>query len=122
MWIGTNDLKNSDGATVHSALSTYCAARRAAGWKVVVLTALDRGDSGTASYHQNRLDYNALIRANYTSYADELADVASDPTIGIDGAYNNATYFDADLIHVLPAAKTIVATYVRTALASLGIS
>lgn len=91
-WCGTNEGSINDASATHAAQAAYCAARRAAGWKkIVVGTAMDRSDQGT---HAWRNSLNALIRANYTTYADGLIDVAADSRIGADNAYTDATYFN----------------------------
>jgi len=89
IWGGTNDLYVS-GATVdatYSSLLTYCAARRAAGWRVVVATMLQR--SAPQTVEDKRLDYNNRIRAGWQSFADALADFAADARLSncANGAY-----------------------------------
>jgi hypothetical protein len=109
------------GATPETALTrmqTYCAARRAAGWKVVVLTCLP----SLYISNVNRATLNAGIRANWTNWADSLADIAADSRIGQDNSNDDATYFnnsDGNKTHLTPAGFAIVASITADAIRSL---
>ena len=96
MWEGTNDMYF--GATPEAAyqhLVNYATARRAAGWYVVVLTLMPRTGINTRhDFEDVRQRLNAMIRANWRSFADQLADVAADRRFGADGAELNITYFE----------------------------
>ncbi|MEI6727320.1 MAG: SGNH/GDSL hydrolase family protein, partial [Actinomycetes bacterium] len=82
---GGGDLASGgDPQAVLDALQTYCAARRAAGFEVVVLTLLPRSDP--VGFDAARAVYNDMLRAQWPAFADGLADVAADPRIGADGA------------------------------------
>jgi lysophospholipase L1-like esterase len=108
VWEGTNDLKL--GATVTDAynhLVTYCTARRSLGFLVLIATLLPRGDAG-AGFEANRSAVNALIVANWSTFADGLTDFAANTTIGQAGQHTNATYY-ADGVHLTAAGDTIVA-------------
>lgn len=124
-WGGTNDLGPTGGGSLsglETAITNYCNARRAAGFKVVVVTLLPRGDGTPATQETARAAYNVWLRANYTTFADGLADVGADPTIGAAGAYSNTTYYDPDTVHLTDAGYGIVASIVRPAIGLLGIS
>lgn len=106
IWGGTNDfvVNGSTPAAVYAILQEYCAARRAVGWKVIVVTMISRYFPGGNPVSGESIDadkdaYNALIRANWSTFADGLADVAANPNLGADGAYANLTYFQADQVH-----------------------
>ena len=116
IFAGTNDvaLSGTPGATVYSTLASYCNARRAVGWKVCVVTMLPRTGTNT-----ERATYNSLIRANWPSFADALADVGGDATIGQDGQNTNTTYYNADAIHPNSACHAILANYIRAATGKL---
>lgn len=121
VWVGTNDLTNGDAAaTVYANLVAYCQARQAAGFEVVVLTALPRGAS--APFETARQTFNASIRTNWATFADALADVGADSTIGEPGDQNNTTYYSGDAIHMTAAGYAVVAGLVTTALAGLGVT
>jgi lysophospholipase L1-like esterase len=116
VWAGTNDIMTDavDAATCHQRLADYCTARRAAGLKVIVCT-LVAGNSGLYT-NATRNAVNDLIRANYTSYADGLADLAANANIGGDGDENNTTYFNADKLHLTNTGQIEVAGVVETAI------
>ncbi len=119
---GTNDL--GAGASVDEAFAkmvAFCQARRKIGFKVVVLTILPNSVplSGGRTYENERQRYNTYIRTSLTTFADALADVSADPTIGAAGAQANRTYYQSDGTH--PTAKTysIVAGIVKAAILTL---
>lgn len=89
---GTNDLyAGATPASVYANLEAYCAARRTAGWQVVVGTILPR--SASDPFESNRQTLNGSIRANWGTFADGLADIAADSRIGAPGANANPAYF-----------------------------
>jgi hypothetical protein len=97
---------------------TYCQGRQAVGFQVVVLTVLPRAYETYQDFENKRLAVNALIRANWGNFADALADVGTDSTIGpVDAADNIAYYYDG--MHLTDAGYTIVANIVIAALATL---
>lgn len=102
-----------------SDVTNYCLARRARGFKVIVFTCLPRGS--TSQFETDRQAVNSYIRSNWASFADGLADVGTDATIGVAGAQNNATYYSGDLTHLTDAGYAIVAnTYAVPAILALG--
>lgn len=123
IWAGTNDIYfGATGAATHTLLAAYCAARRAVGFKVVVLTALSRSNAGTpAGFNTDRGILNTAIRANWSTYADALADVAADSRIGDNGDELDTTYFDADKVHMNATGYGVIAGIVKTAIDSLGL-
>lgn len=119
----TNDVAEdlATAATAYANIQAYCAARRAAGWKVIVTTFLSRSNAFTpANFNATRATVNANIQANWQTFADGLADWASDPIMGIDGAETNLTYFSGDLVHPNATGMALLATYVIAAIHSLG--
>lgn len=86
-------------AQAYSDLTAYCTAAKAAvpNLKIVVQTVTPR--SGLDNGHRATL--NTLIRngAGVDGF-DYVADVASDATIGIDGANTNTTYYLGDQTHL----------------------
>jgi len=119
-WELTNYLQSvQNPTTVYNAVVTYCQARRAIGWKAVVLTCLPRTDaSAYANFEVDRLVLNTNIRTNYATWADALADIGNDATIGTALAPNNTTYY-SDKLHPTSAGYAIVDTIVRTAIGTL---
>jgi lysophospholipase L1-like esterase len=116
VWEGTNDL--AKGATAQAAydnLVTYCQGRRAAGYKVVIVTILPRGLTG---FNEARNTVNASLRENLSTFADAIADPASDDRIGDDDDYADVTYY-RDGVHMTAAGYAIVAGLVQTAIEGL---
>lgn len=97
IWGGSNDfaLGNASVATVYARLQTYCADRRARGWKVVVVTMLPR-----TNLEVQRVQFNSLVRSNWATFADGIADVALDSRIGDFGDNTDLTYYAPDQIHL----------------------
>jgi hypothetical protein len=62
--------------------------------------------------------YNDMLRAQWPTFADGLADVAADPRIGADGANLDPKYF-VDLVHPTSAGYAIMAAAVAPALEGL---
>ena len=111
VWEGTNDLaygttRPLSAAQAYRHLAEYCRARRKAGYEVVILTVLPR--EGSASFNAARSDLNERLRAGWRDFADALADVAADPTIGPDGAELDTTYY-RDTVHLTAEGYRIVA-------------
>ncbi len=117
VWEGPNDIYyNDDGAAAYQRLVTCCRARKAAGFKVVILTVLPcSSPSYPADFNTQRAVCNSLIRANWPTFADALADVAADNRIGDDGDSDNATYY-VDRLHMTTAGYAIVTGIVLDAL------
>lgn len=89
MWEGQSDLyQGVDVEAAYTSLVNFSKARKAFGWKVVILTlpprALDNLDvvPARAHYEADRQTINTRLRANWSGYADALADVAANPEIG----------------------------------------
>lgn len=121
VWGGTNDMVsvggNQTAATTHTRLADYCAARRAAGWAVHVLTCLPRSDAAApADFETKRQALNASIRANWATYADGLIDVAADTRIGDAGDELNTTYYTSDKVHLNETGYGVIAELVKAAL------
>ena len=116
VWIGTNDMAaGATNTTVYNNLVTYCQARRAAGWKVIVRTMIPR----IAVSDTVRLAFNSSIRANWPTFADGLDDLGNDPILGQAGVQANTSYYAADQIHLTPAGYGIAATYASAAITKL---
>lgn len=116
LWGGVND--NTDAATMHTRISTWCATVRALGIKVMVCTEIDCQAATHTDWHNtNYQALNALILANYATYADGVAD------LGADAKLQNAadtTYFNADKTHLNNAGYAVVAGIVAAAVNALG--
>jgi hypothetical protein len=97
-----------------SQLKTYCLARKSTGWKVIVLTLLAESNSPR---NVLRNQVNVLIRAD-NSFYDGLADIAADPTIGIDAAaFDTSLYSDG--IHPTALGQSYIKPIVKPVVVSL---
>jgi lysophospholipase L1-like esterase len=119
-WEGGNDIyvDNADLAETQARWNAYFSARRAAGWgvgssKLVAMTITPRTlFSGAQTIVVN--NFNTWLRANYTTYATHLVDVAADSRLS---NASNTTYYDADGVHMNTAGYAVVAQLVATAIA-----
>lgn len=118
-WAGTNHIgfNRALGSTTHDTLKSYCQARRAYGFKVMVTTCLPRLDFDTSQEAQRTI-FNNLIRTEWASYADALVDVASDPIMGAVATTSNKLYY-ADGIHFGSSGSDRLAPYFVTAIEKL---
>lgn len=114
--IGTNDFgggSQPDAALFVSRLKTYCQARQASGWQVVVLSILP-GASGPFNTFRNSA--NTLIAADSSFYS---AFVNFNGQVWFsDAAGSNVTYFP-DGIHPTKAVEDAMAPLVDTVLATI---
>lgn len=124
---GGNDLaQDTTAAAIHANIQTWCAGRQAAGFRVVVCTltpltadACPDGAGGFTDRETKRQAVNTLIQANWASYADALADVASNANIGDPGDNTDLTYYQVDQIHLNWLGKEVLADIVSTAILSI---
>lgn len=95
VFAGTNDIAfGGTGASTYAALAAYCATKRAASYKVVVVTTLP----GVNTNETQRQIYNNSTRANWMTFADGLADVETLP-MGAAGNYASTAYYSPDQVH-----------------------
>jgi lysophospholipase L1-like esterase len=83
---------------------------------VVICTVLPRGQS--AAFYEARNALNAELRARWRSFADALADVGADKTLGAGGAETDSTYY-RDTVHLTAAGYAIAAREVADAVRGL---
>jgi lysophospholipase L1-like esterase len=97
LFAGTNDiaLAGATGTTTHTRLSTLATAYQGAGYRVIVVKMVDRGDFN-ATQDGYRNDFNNAVDANWNTYANAMFDPMAD-----NAAFGNASsvLFDADQIH-----------------------
>lgn len=136
VWGGTNDMASpgsyQTAATTEGRLQAYCDARVAAGWtkaNIGVFTMLPRSDAvglpdagKLATFESDRQLFNTWLRANYTTFAGFLVDVAADNRIGDAGDELNTTYYTSDKVHLNNTGLAIIAGLARTGLATVGIA
>lgn len=117
---GTNDF-NVGGRTkaqIYADMQTYCGLVRGAGGKVIICTILPAtGYSGAGE--TARLDLNADIRANWSSFADGLCDFADlSSTMGATGAQSNTTLYQ-DGLHPTRYGQSLLAAKAAAAFNAL---
>jgi lysophospholipase L1-like esterase len=115
LWGGVND--NTDAATMHGRISSWCSTVRALGYRVVVCTEIDCQEAAHTSWHTTEYQaLNVLIRANYTAYADGLADLGADARLQ---DATNTTYYNADKTHLTTAGYGVAASIVGPVVGAL---
>lgn len=122
MWEGTNDmtLNGLTGAQAYANLVTACDTIRNTGAKLVLLTAISRGDGGTPSATQTKIeDYNTLMMANSSSICDSLYDPFANSVFNTVAATSNTTYYTTDKIHLASAGQSIIVSGITSAIQSL---
>jgi lysophospholipase L1-like esterase len=116
VWCGTNEAGANDAPASVAAATSYLADRAAAGWDLVVLTAMDRTDASNEPW---RTAYNSALRALCTDEGYHLADIAASPLIGGAGDYADTTYFQVDGIHLNATGRGVAAAIVHDVLSPL---
>jgi hypothetical protein len=121
IWGGINDIMFSNGSTqvLASALQCMVQKAKALGSKVVLATEISAvSNQGTAAdTKKDALD--AMIRAQAYSWGvDNIADLATDPHIGPDGASNNTSCFP-DNLHPGPSCEPYVTAIMSNAINEL---
>lgn len=123
VWEVGNDIYyNGSVSQAINNITTYCQARKLAGWKVVLLGLSDRFQS--TAFGDNQSQYRAkLSEANMilkNTYKTIGADVFID--IGSDSRLQDATdlsYFYSDSVHLIQAGNNVVADMVMKGLRKL---
>ena len=95
-------------AVVYDALRTYCLARRAAGFRVLVLTVLPSNRPET--FEAGRLAFDAMLRDGWDEFADGLVDVAADHRIGDTGDEMDGQFYLEDQLHLTSAGNAVMAS------------
>jgi lysophospholipase L1-like esterase len=127
LWAGTNDIWSggaisTTGRTTANYLWAFCDARRAVGYKVLVVTMNPRGNHTTvysptwANKEQWRQNYNTIIRNEWTDHADLMVDAAlyAETNWGTYPA-ENTTYI-GDTVHCTAAGGAAIAQLIVDAL------
>lgn len=103
VWGGTNDLvSGATGAATYANLVSLCNLLSAYGYEVIVGNTIVRNAS--APFETERLAYNALIDANYLTFASARADFAGRSEFS---SFSNLTYFNPDGIHLTNAGYAV---------------
>lgn len=105
----------TSAAVVYEGLRTYCLERRAAGFRVVVLSVLP--SSRPQTFPATRLAFNTMLREGWDEFADGLADLAADPRIGDDGDQFDSQFYLEDALHLTNAGQSVMAAVTAPVLA-----
>jgi len=121
LWEITNSLYFGDDAAIaYAAYRQWCLDWKAAGFKVVAVTALPRNDGVPQPAMENsRQTVNASVVANWPTFADALFDIGSDATIGVYGSELNTTYYQADKVHLTSAGNAYFESLIRPVILAL---
>ena len=95
-------------ADVYDSLRAYCLARRAAGFRVLVLTVLPSNRPET--FEAARLAYDVMLRGGWDTFADGLVDVAADHRIGDTGDELDGQFYLEDQLHLTNAGSAVMAS------------
>lgn len=96
IFFGANDIAaTTDANAIYSNIVAVHNSYRALGCKTIVVTVMNRIDRGLQVDSQ-RQAVNALIRANWQTFADDIADLAAQPLLDATDAPQNSLYFRVD--------------------------
>ena len=90
-----------------TSMASYCDARRAAGWYVLVETILPQGTNPVNTHNTRRAVTNPEMKLWVTNgsivpgkHADQIFDLGGDPIMGPDNSHTaNSTYWSGDGVH-----------------------
>ncbi len=119
IWGGVNDIQNGSQSARQIANSLKCIVQGAKGlgWRVVLATEISSGTGTVGDAGKDAL--NAILRAEAFAWGvDNLADLATDPVLGADGASANTTMFP-DNLHPSAAGETHVTAVMQDAVNEL---
>ena len=124
-WEITNEAHDfttdTQGTALYANVVEYCNQARSYGAKVVVVTGIARDMTGfdDANITDRIFACNALIRANWSTFADAIADVALLPQFDTKSDTTNTTYYNADQTHLTDVGYDLIAGTVYTAINTL---
>ena len=111
---GQSDLEaDLTGQQLYDAASSYADGRRKAGAAFFLEFTVPPSTKYTPAEDANRLQYNALLRADHGRHFSAIIDIASAPELANP---RDLRYFDSDGMHPTEAADTVFATMALAAL------
>lgn len=120
VWGGLNDATaGASATTIYNRLVSWCQGRRAAGFRVVVCTEIDAQSAATDAVGWHSTIYpalNTLIRNNWSTFADGLADLAANSALQ---DATNTTYYNADKVHLVSAGYAVVSNIIKPVVLSV---
>ena len=119
LMVGTNDLTVGarTAVQIYADIQTYAGLVRADGGKIIVSTILPN-NVWTAPQQTTRTDLNTLIRTNWATFADGLADFGADATMGPQAAAANTALYP-DGLHPSRLGHTYLAPIAAAAINAL---
>ena len=117
IWAGTNDISvgGRSAAQVYTDLVTWATIMRNAGLKIVIVTMIAKeraADPDPAAIELIRLAYNALILGESQFVFDAYADAGALTQFDSQADCSNATYYNADKVHLTNVGYDLIATNV----------
>lgn len=122
MWEGTNDITANGltGAQAYDNLVIACNQIKTTGAKLILLTAISRGDGADPAATQTKInDYNTLILNNQSSICDALYNPFADNRFNTVAATSDTTYYVSGKVHPTTVGQTILITGITTAIQSV---
>ncbi len=114
--VGNDVAAGTNASTAAANVAAYATAARAVGFEVIVGTGIKRTTAADTGTNAVLASANALIRSQWTTYADGLADFAEEPELQDP---TNIVYFQSDAINLTASGATIAKNVVRRALNEL---
>lgn len=124
MWEALNEMRGSTtAAQAYNNYVTLATAAKAAGFtKVIAVTPTPcTGAATAADYETKRQTFISSVNSAVNPPWDAVAAVGSDATIGVAGASDNTTYYNADKIHLNNTGYAIAAPIISSALTAVGL-
>lgn len=120
LWTGWNDVNGgADAEDLKTQIQTYCEARQAEGWQMIVVSLPLANYSGQpVGYPAIRTEVNDWLFENWPTFANGYADLTDDLIIGDAGDTSDTDYW-TDELHMTEAGYEIVAGYIADAIAAL---
>ena len=113
IWAGINDIFFGENALdTFNALKDFGQYEQSLGVKVIVLTTINHMTSFTEPI---RNEYNTMIRNQWSTFADGIADVAANDNFGLSTSHTNPVYY-ADQVHLTNAGYELIAEIVQPVL------
>ncbi len=116
LWGGINDMiSGMPTQAIANALRSMVQQAKAKGARVILATEIDAGTSNNGKDALNPI----LRQQAYSWGVDNLADLATIPQLGADGASSNTTYFNTDKAHPTDAGQALIAGVMSNAVNEL---
>jgi lysophospholipase L1-like esterase len=117
LWEITNDVNVNalSGAQAYANLVTFANLVRGVGAKIVCCTAIPRNNVSDTDQNARNFDCNTLLRSS-SGVFDLVVDLNTDTRFDAQSDANDATYYQADKLHLTTAGSDIIASMISTAM------